>query len=267
VSRPGTEAVKRLEKAVRKSKRSSSVRLPVEFARAAGDDDPPLARMMRGGQGGESRLRVYLLVRMMATAAPHHLSITATDAAACLDFPDPPTVGARRVNAAFKALASDDLRLIAIKAPPGRTRTLEILNPDGSGLAWDDTKLRAPYITLPITLWRKGWLLALSGRAVAILIVLKELTAGRKSDGAWVDGIRKRQYGFSDDTWTRASKELKDRGLLTVERHTYQSQGEPRQRNLYQLNLDVLEKYAPFEHPADPARRKAPQTLRRAHRP
>lgn len=265
MSGPGSEAIQRLEKAVRKSKRSSSVRLPIAFARGAGDVEPPLAKMMRGGQGGETRLRVYLLLRMMATAPPHHLLITATDAAACLDIAEPSTVGARRVNAALKSLAGDDLRLIAIKAPPGRTRTFQVLNPDGSGLDWDDTKLRAPYITLPIALWRKGWLLALSGRAVATLIVLRELTAGRKSNGAWADGIRKRQYGFSDDTWTRATKELQNRCLLTVERDTYTSQGEPRQRNVYVLHLEVLELYAPFEHPADPNRRTTSPSAARAN--
>jgi hypothetical protein len=254
VPQVNSEAVQRLEKAVTKSQRSRSVRFPIGFVRG---DDPPLAKMMRGGQGGESRLRVYLLIRMMATAAPHDVPITATDIAACLGFPDPPGVGARRVNSALKVLASREHNLVAIEAPPGRTRTMKILRPDGSGEEWNDGDLKAPYITLPIALWKKGWLLALSGRALAIFIVLRELTGGRKANGAWADGIRKRQYGFSDDTWTRASEELRDRGLLTVDRETYQSQGEPRQRNVYQLHLDVLEDCRPFEHPLDPMREKA----------
>jgi len=254
VPQVNSEAVQRLEKAVTKSQRSRSVRFPIDFVRG---DDPPLARMMRGGQGGESRLRVYLLIRMIATAAPHDVPITATDIASCLGFPDPSVVGARRVNSALKVLASNDHRLVAIEAPPGRTRTIKILRPDGSGEEWNDADLKAPYVTLPIALWKKGWLLALSGRALAIFIVLRELTGGRKTKGAWADGIRKRQYGFSDDTWTRATEELRDRGLLTVERETYQSQGEPRQRNVYQLHLDVLETFRPFEHPLDPMTQKA----------
>ncbi|MBK8460608.1 MAG: hypothetical protein WAS07_12910 [Micropruina sp.] len=181
---------------------------------------------------------------MMATAAPHELTITATDAAACLNFPDPASVGARRVNAALARLASDDFRLLDIQSPPGRTRTIRVLNPDGSGEPWDDGRLKAPYITLPIALWNKGWLLEMSGRALAMLIVLKELTGGR-SRGAWADGIRKRQYGLSDDTWARAGKELKELGLLTIDRQTYQSQGEPRLRNVYRLQLDVLDVRGP----------------------
>lgn len=31
-----------------------------------------------------------------------------------------------------------------------------------------------------------------------------------------MDGFRKRQYGMSDDTWTRATKELDELGLLTI---------------------------------------------------
>jgi hypothetical protein len=122
-----------------------------------------------------------------------------------------------------------------------------VLDPAGSGKEWNALKLSRPYITLPIDLWRRGWFIALSGRALAILIILRELTHGRTSNGAWVDGIRKRQYGLSDDTWTRGTRALREAGLLNVKEEVFSSQGEPRRRNVYTLHLDRLTSFDPGE--------------------
>ncbi len=258
---PDDEAVARLEKAVEKSKRVSTVRFPIAFARGgSGEEGPPLAQMMRGGQGGETALLVYLLLRMMGTKAPHRVTTTAAAIAENLGFPA--SLGVRRVNGALKKLEA--MKLISVESPPGLTRTFEILNPDGSGEQWSDRAVGDRWITLPIALWRRGWLLSLSGRALAILIVLKELTGGRKDHKASADGLRKRAYGFSDETWKRACDELEARGLLTtVMKPEKNSQGEPRRRLVYQLHLDVLSDYGPFEYPMDPDRR----TLRDKDRP
>jgi hypothetical protein len=247
----GRDAVDRLERALKRSKRISSVRLPQGFARQlmVGAGAPPLVRTMRGGRGGATELKVYLTVRMIATEAPHDTKVAATELARMLDFPQPDGAGARRVTAALRRLEAS--KLIERELRPGLTPKVFVLEPTGTGARWDDSKLKNPYITLPVGLWRKGWFIALSGRALALLIILRELTGGR-SKGGWADGVRKAQYGFSEDTWTRATKELVDRGLLEVEVHTYSSSGEPRRRNLYRLRLDNLEAYAPFEVPGDP---------------
>ena len=258
------EAAQRLEKAVTRSQRRSSVNFPIGFVRWDDGDTPPLARVMRGGQGGESRLRVYLLLRLMATAPPHTVTVSARELARDLGIDaDGTDAGARRVNASLKALGGRRGNtglasgpaippLLSFSDRPGLTRTIQILDPAGSGQPWNDREIQSPYVTMPLSLYRKGWLLALSGRAVAILLVLRELTGGRAEDRGWADGIRKRQYGFSDDTWTRGTKELADRGLLTVDSDILISQGEPRRRNRYQLNLDNLEHWHPFENPDDP---------------
>lgn len=247
----GRDAVDRLEGALKRSQRMSSVRLPQGFARqlTINAENPPLVRIMQGGRGGETNLKVYLTVRMIATSAPHDTKLPAKELATMLDFPDPEGAGARRVTAAIRRL--ETAKLIKREVRPGLTPKVVVLDPTGTGKRWDDSKLRSPYITVPVSLWRKGWFIALSGRALSLLVILRELTGGR-SKGAWADGIRKRQYGFSEDTWTRATKELVARGLLSVEVHTYSSYGEPRQRNLYQLRLDNMKDYAPFEVPGDP---------------
>jgi hypothetical protein len=73
------------------------------------------------------------------------------------------------------------------------------------------------WITLPIGLWANGWIHAMSGRALTIYVVLRELTGGRP-DGDTADGRRKRQYGLSDETWARGCADLEDLGLATVTR-------------------------------------------------
>lgn len=257
-----SEAAQRLEQAVTRSQRRASVNFPIAFVRSVDGSPPPLARIMRGGQGGESRLRVYLLVRLLATAPPHAVTVSARELARYLGMDvDGTDMGPRRVNASLRALGRSNAtpqgadaipRLLSFSDTPGLTRSIQVLDPAGSGEAWNDRQIQPPYVTVPLSLWRRGWLLELSGRATAMLLILRELTGGRGDDRGWADGIRKRQYGLSDDTWTRATKELVDRGLLTVDSDILISQGEPRRRNRYQLHLDSLEYMHPYEDPLDP---------------
>lgn len=70
---------------------------------------------------------------------------------------------------------------------------------------------------VPLDIWTQGWLLTLSGRALALLLVLTEASGGNKANSAILSGSRKAQYGLSDDTWTRATGELEAVGLLVAE--------------------------------------------------
>jgi hypothetical protein len=251
IERPPQEAIDRLDKAVDGSKRNSTVRLPQLFARdrVSKDPLPALAELMQGG--GEVRLKVMLTTLMMATKPPHTRKVTSKDLAAMLNLNDPDAAGARRVNKAFGDL--EELSLVRRNREPGYVPGTTVLDPAGSGKEWSDLKLSRPYITLPIALWRRGWFIALSGRAIAILIILRELTHGRVKNGTWVDGIRKRQYGLSDDTWTRGTRELREAGLLDVREEVFSSQGEPRRRNVYTLRLDRLTEFDPGEFDPDDA--------------
>lgn len=243
VERPPQDAIERLEKAVAGSKRKRSVRLPLAFARDSTQKDPspPLAAVMRGG--GEVRLKVLLATLMMATAAPHSRKVASKDMAAMLNLRDAEKAGARRVSKAYSDLEA--LSLVQVDRMPGYVPTITVLDPRGTGNEWDASELRNPYIGLPIALWRRGWFIALSGRAIALLTILRELTQTRTSKGAWVDGTRKRQYGLSDDTWTRGTQELREAGLLEVREDVYPSHGEPRRRNVYFLQLDRLDEFDP----------------------
>lgn len=249
IERPPQEAIGRLEKAVERSKRNSSVRLPQIFARdrLTKDPLPPLAEMMQGG--GEVRLKVLLTTLMMATKAPHSRKVSSKELATMLNLRDPEGAGGRRVSKALKDL--EHMKLVRVNREPGHVPLVTVLHPGGTGKEWNAMKLERPWITLPIDLWRRGWFIALSGRALAVLIILRELTHGRTANGAWVDGIRKRQYGLSDDTWTRGCRELSEAGLLEVTNQVFSSHGEPRRRNVYSLRLDRLNTLDPGEYDPD----------------
>ncbi|TFV96755.1 hypothetical protein [Orlajensenia leifsoniae] len=243
VERPPQQAIDLLEKAVERSKRRSSVRLPLAFARDQVNEvaRPPLARLLQGG--GEVRIKVLLTILMMATKHPHVTRVPSRDLAAMLNLPDSDGAGARRVNKALSDLA--DVNLVRREHRPGHVPSTTILDPGGSGEEWNTEQLSGTtYITLPPDLWRRGWLIALSGRALALLIILRENTGGRQK-GAWVPGIRHRQYGLSEDTWTKATKELRDAGLLDVDEKVFSFQGEPRRRNIYTLHLARLGMFDP----------------------
>lgn len=243
VQRPPQQAIELLEKAVERSKRRSSVRLPLAFARdqVAASPTPPLARLLQGG--GEVRIKVFLTIMMMATKFPHETRVPSRELAAMLNLRDPDGAGARRVNKAISDLVAANL--VRRDLRPGHVPSITVLDPSGSGQEWNTEQLSGDtYITLSPDLWRRGWLVALSGRALALLIILRENTGGR-SKGAWVPGVRHRQYGLSEDTWTKATKELREAGLLDVEEKVYSFQGEPRRRNLYTLHMDRLATFAP----------------------
>lgn len=207
------DAVALMKNAVARSKRAATVQFPVEFVRSNGDDPPMLAQLMAGGRGGAVRLKLYLTLAMQATRAPRTVAPrTSAGYARLLDLPEGP--GSRRVNEALKWLAAH--QLIDRVNRPGKPAQITLLQPDGSGDEWTRTG-GDRWVTVPIELWNAGWIFELSGRALAVYVALRELLGGnRHPDGQSMDGYRKRQYGMSDDTWTRATKELEEFGLLTI---------------------------------------------------
>jgi hypothetical protein len=207
------DAAAAMKAAVARSKRASSVQFPVEFVRSTGDEPPILAQLMAGGQGGSVRLKLYLTLAMQATRPPRTVvPRTSAGYARLLDLPE--DTGSRRVNEALKWL--DRRNLIDRSSRPGKPAQITLLHPDGSGEEWTTTG-GPRWVTLPIKLWEAGWIFDLSSRSLAVYVALRELVGGSKHpDGQFMDGFRKRQYGMSDDTWTRATKELEQQGLLAI---------------------------------------------------
>lgn len=189
------------------------------------------------------RLALYLTLVMRATRKPYTLSATpAASYARLLGLDEPTTLGARRISDAMKWLVKE--KLIAVdKSQRGHAPMITILNPEGGG--GERPERAARWITIPIEMWSQGWIAFLSGRALALYVVLRELTGGRDG-GASADSHRKLEYGISDDTWARAREELEECGLLVVDQVTDVVEfGQTRVRNRYRLIPDGLKKEAP----------------------
>lgn len=232
------DALRRMRAAVSQAKRSASVDFPIAFVR---DDkgSPMLSRLLGRGRGGEVRLRLYLTLKMQASAAPYGLpGRTSRSLAGLLGLS--PETGPRRVTDALTWL---EVNKLLRKTPTrGKAASLTLLSPDGSGNDLTDRKERR-YLTLPIELWSMGWIFKMSGRSLAVYIALKELTGGKAPEDAFMPGDRKREYGMSDDTWTRAIKELRDLGILsTWFRNVGDDEHHVRHRQHYALrNLSEVE--------------------------
>jgi hypothetical protein len=235
------------------SKRTSGIQLPVGFVRAQGEMRPPLARMLRdgpgsrGGRGGAVRLKLYLCMNLRAAHAPHDIRPTPARAwAEVLDLPDPDGRGARRVSDALVWL--NEAKLITVRRERGVGLAAMLLDPTGSGRKYQRSR---PYVLVPLAFWREQWILRLSGSAVALLIVLLDMQGGKKSkqDAPWLTTRQRARYGLSDDTWTRASKELVTQGLLTIDRIP---QGRDfdfrRMRNTYWIDKSRLQQID-FDYP------------------
>lgn len=230
-----------LRQAVKKSKRTSGIQLAPRFVRNDRQDSQPpaLARMIRGGRGGEVRLKLYLTMVLIAARKPHDLeNIPARAWAEMLDLDDPAGLGARRVSDAMHWLDDHDfIRLTSRRGSPPTVRLLSML---GDGQPFN--RGRGVYIAVPVGLWEHLWITRLSGTGLALLLVLLDLQGGKKqSNPPSLPGPLRRRYGLSDDTWTRAGKELKDLGLLQIKKQPYGRDFDfRRMRNTYWIDKNML---------------------------
>ncbi len=230
-----------LEQAVRKSKRTSGIQLAPGFVRNDRRDSqpPPLAQIIRGGRGGEVRLKLYLTLILIAARAPHDIeNIPARAWAEMLDLDDPAGLGARRISDALHWLDKHDfIQLTSRRGSPPTVRLRSML---GDGMQFD--RGRGVYIGVPVGLWKHHWITRLSGTGLALLLVLLDLQGGRKpSHPPSLPGPLRRRYGLSDDTWTKASRELKELGLLQTKKQPHGRDFDfRRMRNTYWINKAML---------------------------
>ena len=256
---PNNSSANRLDRILELSKRQSGIQLPLAFIRlqrpprllgrrpAAPKGTTPLARMLRGGQGGEVRLKLYLTITLLAAHPPFDISrqIASRTWAEMLALPDPEHRGARRVIDAVAWLQENDFLLV--ERHGGSPPTITLRNASGRGGNY--VKPTSPYVTLPIGYWEQQWITALSGTATGLLLVLLELSGGKnRAPAQWVNRERRGEYCLSDDSWTRATKELCEFGLLEVGRVSSGHDLEyTRRRNTYQLNKDRLAGPVPID--------------------
>lgn len=228
-----SEAIEAMGRATKRSQRKSSVNFPITYVKRA-DATPTAARLL---QSHELRLKLHMTLVMQATQAPHTLPDRPTQSLAqLLNFGR--DTGPRRANDAKKWLVANKL-LTPARLPDGKPGLL-LLHPEGSGEQWEGNGAR--WVGVPFDLWEKNWILRLSGRAIAVLMALIELNGGSEHpDGELMGGHRKKQYGLSDDTWTRATKELEGFGLLRTKTVYWGDDDyERRKRKRYRVMKEAL---------------------------
>ncbi len=155
-----------------------------------------------------------------------------------LALPKPDTNGARRVSDSLNWL--DVHRMVKLERHPSYPPKITMLNPSGDGSPY--VRPGYPYITLPLGFWQQQWITRLSGTAIALLLILLELVGGKtRSPKQSVTPNQRLHYGLSPDSWTRATRERVDFGLINVDRTVRGRDLESvRARNFYSVNKERL---------------------------
>lgn len=220
---------------------------------------PPLARMLRGGRGGQVRLKLYLTMLWIGANPPHDVTYPARAYAELLGLREAETAGARRILDAIAWLEQNGF--VTVESRPGHPSRVTLLSELGDGSPYsvpgaefsklrgkkdasDDLVARHRYVQLPPDLWTSGWLSVLSGPGLAMLLVLVTELGGRAADReVWFSpGMAKRRFDLSEETRTAGIRELAGAGLVKIMRRD--TNPDPfavrRLRNVYRLDVEGL---------------------------
>ncbi len=241
---PSENCIAMGQAAVRRAGGRDAAPICQEFIRSSeGGHAAPAARLVSGGQGGAVRLKLYLSALYIASREPHQTDYPSRAWAELLDLSEPDGNGARRIGDAIHWLEAH--RFVRVRKRRGSPTIIFLMDDGGSGRPYKHpADLKRRYVQLPSGFWSSGWIGALSGAALWMLLVLLDMRPypdqGRP---VWVSPrLASERYTLSPDTWTRARKELEGYGLIQV---TRQPIGETdfdwrRRRNSYSLNIERL---------------------------
>lgn len=220
----------------------------------------PAAVMLRGGRGGEVRLKLYLSLLWFAASPPHDATYPARAWASLLGLNDPAGNGARRINEAFSWLSTHNF--VSLQHRPGQPSRVVLRNEAGTGAAYDvpgavmraihedhpmgrELRQANRYIQVPATFWTNGWITELSGAAVVmLLVVMAESRTGQEGRGVWFSQrVAAERYSLSAQTRSKGLSELTRFGVLTTRKQSLVSQ-DPfapiKSRNVYTFHRDAL---------------------------
>lgn len=222
------------------------------------------------------RLKLELSMLWLAARAPHELIYSARAWAVLLDLPAAEGRGARRVQDAVRWLEQN--QFIDIMLRLGQPSTVQLRSENGDGQPYElpgqaYNRLRNNreaaeahrYIQLPNEFWTNGWLAALSGPAVAMLLVLyAELGQDPPATtDLWFSPRQAdRQYGLSEDTRSKGLRELRATGLITARRKSITPDvfDFRRLRNVYRIVPARLDEFVSFQDEVPPI--KSPSQAR-----
>lgn len=230
---------------------------------------PPMARMLRGGQGGRVRLLFYLSLLWVGSGDPHEVTFPARAWAQLLGLPEPETNGARRIRDATSWLEKN--RFIRVIDRPGSAPTIRLRKETGRGQPYSvpGAKSRQAkeegkavsandrYVKVPHTFWTEAWPMKLSGPGIAMLLTLLSEAGGQPGKETWfTPNVALNRFDLSEDTRTRGIRDLQEHKLVRVSRrpisrHTFDYQ---RMRNTYYLLLHNLAPGKEVDEEADEAK-------------
>lgn len=227
---------------------------------------PPLARILRGGRGGEVRVKLELTFLWFAANPPHDLTYPARAWALLLDLDDPDGSGTRRVRQAINALNAADL--ISVVTRPGQPSRVTLLDEGGTEAPYmlpgqaiatlrnGPEEWRHRYIQIPDTFWTNGWIAVLSGAAVAMFLVLYAERGNKsRTQDLWFSPKRAVElYGLSEDTRSKGLRELRAAGLISARKRPASRDALEfrRLRNTYRIEDERLNDSAAVPVSPDP---------------
>lgn len=178
---------------------------------------PPMAQLLRATGGLDAvRLKLALSCIWLAMHQPRpEIAPEPRFWADLLDLPDPATRGTRRVREGLTYLRT--LGLIETKRRGPAPSLIRLRREDGCGSSYHRPDGASPedyYLGVPAELWTKGWLAALSGPALASLLIAMSAQPFRDPTApVWLTGERLAAYDVSADTWQAGLRELEQFGL------------------------------------------------------
>jgi len=182
---------------------------------------PAVPLLLRSTGGLDAvRLKVGLAAWLIGGNIPgFELTLSAAELADLVDLP-PQADRVPRVRDALAFLAREGF--IELENRPGRPGLIRLLSDSGSGEPYQPPWEQAvPYIELPPHFLAKGWLSALSGPALAALLIIADTEVGifgrhRGFPVTIWTRLRRERYVVSDDTWQDGLRELRDHELAQV---------------------------------------------------
>lgn len=219
------------------------------FIKSFDGETPRLPALIKGGRGGEMRLKVLLTAIWLTTESrtknkPYIDYPLATWAEMCGLNPEPAAL--RRVSDAISRLRSDEYFRVEVR--PGQASRIFLLQEDGSeGLHTFPKDAPHGYLKIPAGLWVSQWIAALSGTAIWALLIL--LVERAETKPRWFPPRMTHDwYGISADTLSKGVKELEGFGLASTKRQRIRESppDAPHYRNEYSLHLSVLDRTPPW---------------------
>lgn len=263
--RPGGDRATAASLLAARQIRSSSGRredTPVRksFVRGIASRPAPMSQLYSGGRSGVVPIKLYLALIWRCSSEPYETDKPARSWATLLDLPDPAVSGTRRINAAIRTLARH--KLVTTRSQPGHPNMVQLRDENGSGRTYNlpstshvlatsrhrsKTEISSHiYFKLATKLWTSGYVQALSGPALVILLILLAEQGGEGEPVWFGQKAFEDRYDISPQTRTAGTKELQASGLLHITRASiavgaYSSVFDARRmRNIYHLEGAAL---------------------------